>query len=356
MRVLIVKVSSLGDVIHTLPALTDAMKAIPSIEFEWVVEEAYTEIPVWHPAVKKVIPVAFRRLKRNPVLAWFSAEYRNFKKHLKKADYDLVIDAQGLIKSGFICSLVPARTVGFDKDSIREKLATRFYDESYPVSREQHAVERTRQLFARALGYSLEGKPLDYGIDLNELPETEMEPKKSLLFLHGTTWATKEWPEAYWKELGTLACADGWHVNLLWGTENEKLRANRIADELQSASVLNHLHLSSIAALMQNCGAVIAVDTGLAHLAAALGRPTVALYGASDMRRTGTYGQNQVHMSADFPCSPCLKRQCEYRGDELDKEQAEKIMSVFPPCFSTLPPNLVWRQVVQLSKGQGRST
>ena len=352
MRVLIVKVSSLGDVIHTLPALTDAKMAHPDLVFDWVVEESFTEIPSWHPAVNKVIPVAFRRWRKNIFNLLFNAEFRNFRRELKATDYDLVIDAQGLLKSGLICSMVPAKTVGLDRESIREKLACRFYDETYNISWQQHAVERTRELFARALAYSVPGK-VDYGIDLDRFASTEPVDQKTLLFLHGTTWDTKLWPETYWQELAVQANQAGYKVNLLWGNLEELERARRIAADKPQVKVAGRHSLTEIAQLMCRSTAIVAVDTGLAHLAAALGRPTLALYGASDAMRTGTFGDNQIHLQATLPCSPCLRRQCEYRGEELDAAEKSRIFSVRPPCFSTLPPARIWQELGRLAPEAG---
>lgn len=355
MRVLIVKVSSLGDVIHTLPALTDAKKAHPNLVFDWVVEESFTEIPAWHPAVAKVIPVAFRRWRKNIFSLLFNAEFKNFRRELKTTDYDLVIDAQGLMKSGLICSMVPAKTVGLDRESIREKLACLFYDESYNISWQQHAVERTRELFAQALAYSVTGKA-DYGIDLGRFASAEPADKKSLLFLHGTTWETKLWPETYWQELGIQASRQGYKVNLLWGNQEELERARRIAAGNPQTQVAGRLSLTEIAQLMCRSTAIVAVDTGLAHLAAALGRPTLALYGASDAMRTGTFGDNQNHLQAALPCSPCLSRKCGYRGEELDASEKSRIFSVRPPCFSTLPPARVWQELGRLVPEAGEDS
>lgn len=344
MRVLIVKVSSLGDVIHTLPALTDAKKAIPDIEFDWVVEESFTEIPAWHPAVDKVIPVAFRRWRKKLFNLFFNAEFKQFRRELKAKKYDLVIDAQGLLKSGLICSMVPAKSAGLDRDSIREKLACRYYDETFNVSWQQHAVERTRELFAKALDYALRGNA-DYGIDLKQFESSEHIHSKSLLFLHGTTWETKLWPETYWQELAVQANQAGYQVNLLWGNDAEKVRAQEIADSATNMKVIDRQSLTGIARLMCQSESIVAVDTGLAHLAAALGRPTLSLYGASDAKRTGTYGANQKHLQSTLTCSPCLKRVCEYQGNDLDEHEKAAVFSVRPPCFSTIPPALVWQEL-----------
>lgn len=352
MHVLIVKVSSLGDVIHTLPALTDAERAIPGIKFDWVTEEAFTEIPAWHAAVNKVIPVALRRWKKNIFKMLFSHEFKNFKKTLNATQYDLVIDAQGLLKSGYLSSLSKGKVVGFAKNSAREKAATWFYDETYEVSWQQHAVERTRKLFAQALGYNIENQAVDYGLSIAQFNSHKKNEKKSLYFLHGTTWETKLWPEKYWIELGEIAAKNSYSINLLWGNEEEQLRAIRIAEAIPSANVMSQLTLTEIASHLMQTDIVIAVDTGLAHLAAALGRPTIALYGASDSDKTGTYGENQIHLNATFSCSPCLNKKCSYQPKDLNELEKQQIATANPPCFSTLPPSIVWRNIAELTNIQ----
>jgi heptosyltransferase-1 len=372
MHVLIVKMSSLGDVIHTLPALTDAQQAIPGIQFDWVVEEAFTEIPAWHSSVNKVIPVALRRWKKNILKTLFSDEYKKFKARLKSTQYDLVIDAQGLLKSGFVCSLARGKIVGLAKNSAREKAASWFYDESYEVSWQQHAVERTRALFAQVLGYNIQTKRAEYGISLGRFNSQKEKISRSVYFLHGTTWETKLWPEKYWIELGEFATKNSYKVNLLWGNEEEHLRAGRIADKIPGAQVMSQMTLTEIASQLLKTDVVIAVDTGLAHLAAALDCSTIALYGASDPKQTGTYGKNQIHLSTSFPCSPCLNKICKYDGkDVIDKDVIDKDLigkdligkdliesdkpkafTVNPPCFSTLAPSRVWQSVTELVDGR----
>lgn len=169
MRVLIIKTSSLGDVIHTLPALTDAAHAIPGIRFDWVVEEGFAEIPSWHPAVDQVIPVAIRRWRKNLWQTIKSGEWKAFKQRVRERKYDLVIDAQGLVKSAWLTRYVKAPVAGLDRYSAREGWASRFYDRRLSVATGQHAVERVRQLFAMALAYDLPEGIGNYGLDLERL-------------------------------------------------------------------------------------------------------------------------------------------------------------------------------------------
>src|SRR5690606_9274786 len=182
MRVLIVKVSSLGDIIHSLPAVTDAWRAKRDLRFDWVVEEAFTEIPAWHPAVDRVIPVALRRWRKSPWQAWRSGEYRRFKQELQAEHYDLVIDAQGLIKSGVISRIAKGLTVGLSTRTIREPLATLFYNMVYAVPWQQHAVERVRDLFARSFNYSLDYRSCDYGLDMARISPEPLLKEDALVF------------------------------------------------------------------------------------------------------------------------------------------------------------------------------
>ena len=165
MRVLIVKTSSMGDVLHTLPALTDAQQAIPGIQFDWVVEEGFAQIPSWHSAVDRVIPVAIRRWRK----AWFSApikaERKAFRDAVRLQQYDAIIDAQGLVKSAALVTRL-ARGVkhGMDWSTAREPLASLFYNRKHHIAKQQHAVERTRELFAKSLGYVKPQSQGDYAI------------------------------------------------------------------------------------------------------------------------------------------------------------------------------------------------
>ena len=326
MRVLLIKTSSLGDVVHTLPALTDAQQAIPGIQFDWVVEEGFAEIPAWHPAVAQVIPVAIRRWRKNLLQTLRSGEWSRFKARLRETRYDLVIDAQGLLKSAWLTRYVKAPVAGLDRDSAREPLASRFYDRRYSVPRDQHALERVRQLFAQALGYELPQGIGDYGLDREQLATPGEEPY--LLFLHGTTWPSKHWPEAYWRELAERMSAFGWALRLPWGNAEEKARAERIAQGIAGAAVLPRLNLGGVAKVVAGARACVAVDTGLGHLAAALDVPSISLYGPTLPGRVGAYGRSQVHLCASGPNAG--------KGDRVK------------PCFDDLLPERVAHELKAL--------
>ncbi|MEC5320923.1 lipopolysaccharide heptosyltransferase RfaC [Brenneria populi subsp. brevivirga] len=295
MRILIVKTSSMGDVLHTLPALTDAMHILPGVHFDWVVEEGFAQIPAWHPAVSRVIPVALRRWRKS----WFSAgtrqERARFKQSLREKHYDAVIDAQGLIKSAaLVTRLARGKKHGLDCKSAREPLASWFYNYRHHVSRRQHAVERVRALFAASLQY---GKPTDrgdYAIAQRFLAQLPADAHQYLVFLHATTRDEKHWPEARWRELIALLQSSGLRIKLPWGAEHEHQRALRLAQGFPHVEVLPRLTLQQVAQVLAGAKAVVSVDTGLSHLAAALDRPNITLYGPTDPGLIGGYGKNQV--------------------------------------------------------------
>ena len=330
MQVLVVKTSSLGDVIHTLPAVTDAATAVPEIRFDWVVEEAFAEVPGWHAAVRRVIPVALRRWRRGPLQAARSGEWGDFRQQLRATHYDLVIDAQGLIKSALVTRMAHGVHAGLAADSAREPLAARMYQRRISVPRELHAITRVRRLFAALLDYDCDDLPLDYGLQRAAVAGAA----SYVVFLHGTTWSSKQWPEASWAALAALAGQQGYAVRLPWGTEAEEARARRIAADAGGyATVLPHMNLTRLAGVIGNALGVVAVDTGPAHLAAALAVPAVTIYGATRAALTGTRGPRQHHLEVEFTCAPCLRCECNWQGPA----------SVTPACYASVPPARVWQ-------------
>jgi heptosyltransferase-1 len=347
MRVLIVKTSSMGDVIHTLPALTDAGRALPSISFDWVVEENFAEIPRWHPLVKQVIPVALRRWRKNIFSKLTRQEWQVFRQRLRATHYDLIIDAQGLLKSALLAWSAQGDSYGFDFRSARDPLAALFYQRKFATAKvkEQHAVTRVRHLFNQALGYALPLTMPDYGLDRQQFQRDGIV-ENYLVFLHGTTWPTKHWPEEYWLELAKITGEKGFGVKLPWGNAAEQERAVRIAAACPGAEVLPRLDLQGMAKVLGGARAIVAVDTGLGHLAAALDVPTVSLYGPTNPLLTGALGKSQKHLTAKFPCAPCLSRECTYRGTECSSPLSPSpLYPVKPPCFAMLPPALVWSEL-----------
>ncbi|MBI5448687.1 MAG: lipopolysaccharide heptosyltransferase I [Gammaproteobacteria bacterium] len=345
MKILIIKTSSMGDILHTFPALTDAGRHCPGISFDWVVEEAFADIPKWHPLVDRVIPVSWRRIRKNILSREFIKSVLNFKKALRERQYDYVIDAQSLIKSAMIGWFARGTYCGYTVSSSRESLASLFYQKRFkaPLVKEVHAIVRLRTLFSSVLGYpySIDDK-LEY--DIHVEPEYHSkEHKPYVLLLHGTTWETKHWPERYWMALSKKIMDENVRVKLLWGNEREKARALRIAEGLAEVEVMPKMTLRQVAVLLAGASAAVAVDTGFAHLSAALATPTVSLYGPTDPHLTGAQGKNQVHMRSGFACSPCLSDICRFKKMP-SAEQAH------PPCFIEITPERVFEKVMKIMR------
>ena len=328
MKVLLVKMSSMGDVIHTLYAVQDAAERLPELRFDWVVEEGFAELPALHPAVNTVIPIAIRRWRGQPVAAWRSGEIGRFREALGARDYDCVLDAQGLLKSAAVALGARGPRIGLDRHSARESLASFAYGTQVHVPR-GHAVARLRELFAAAFGYEMPEAPPAAGLDVK--PEGQ---GRSVVFVHGTTWTSKEYPIEHWRTLCECATEDGMAVVLPAGNARELERAEAIGADC-GAEVLFRPGLTELAARMAGAAGVITVDSGLGHLADALGRPMVAVFGSTSPALTGPCGtRSKVIVSTTLPCVPCLQRKCRFAPGEYAK--------IHPPCYDGVAPTAVW--------------
>lgn len=301
MRILLVKTSSLGDVIHNLPVATDLVRRFPGLTLDWVVEEGFAELPRLHPAVGRVLPVAVRRWRKRLLSRATWAEMSRFNTVLAAEAYDAVLDTQGLLKSGLITAqarLAPGgERCGFGPASAREPIASRFYDRRYAVSRDLHAVERNRRLAAAALGYAIDDLPLDYGIRADALQAGWLPRQEYAVLLTATSRADKLWPEPDWRGLGSALIATGLNCVLPGGSEPERERAKRLAASLGRAVAAPPMNLADMAKLLAGAQLVVGVDTGIVHLAAALGRPTIGIYCASDPALTGVFaGDHAVNV------------------------------------------------------------
>jgi heptosyltransferase-1 len=341
MRVLLIKTSSMGDIIHTLPALTDASRAIPHMTFDWVVEEPFADIPGWHQAVDKIIPVALRRWRKGIFSKESRTGWRQLRKQLHEQKYDLILDAQGLVKSALLTFLASGVRAGLDFGSARESLASFAYQRKLNVNFYQHAILRQRHLFSLALGYPMPETLPDYGLT-HQAFSSPTPDENYLVFLFGTTWGSKHWPESYWSELAKLAEIAGYRVKISGYSTEEMEQAARIGKGC-AVDILPRMDIKAMAGLLANAKAVVAVDTGFAHLAAALDVPTVSIYGSTNPAYTGAQGKFSRHLAADFPCSPCFNRKCTYR----------KASPVTPACYTTVSPARVWGSVKDLVSVHG---
>lgn len=331
MKVLLIKMSSLGDVVHTLPAVTEA--ASHGVRFDWVVEEAFAPIAAAHPAVNCVLPIAWRRWRSNLPAA--KDELMAFVRRLRQSRYDLVVDAQGLWKSALVRAFARAEeTWGFDHTSAREGVSAVFYHRHVHVDSDSHAIDRLRSLFAETFAYPLAAE----AYPASGIERSGMATGRTCLLCHGTTWPSKHWPENMWCELAQSLQQQGYQILLPAGGADERARAKRIAGFPGSrAKVLPEMSLAELLGVLQAAALVVGVDSGLSHLAAALGVPTLSLYGSTDAQLTGARGRCAINLQAQFPCSPCRSRSCSYRG-ESKLWQGEPVV---PACYSSIDPAAV---------------
>ena len=289
MKVLIVKTSSMGDVIHTFPAVEDALHNRPGVIFDWCVEEAFAGIVALHPAIGTIHEVAIRRWRKNLFGGETWSEMAGLRRALQAGHYDLVIDAQGLLKSAVVARQAGAPVAGFDRASAREPTATLFYGRKYAVPRDLHAIERTRRLFGLALGYRPDLSVLGSGI---VAPASSMPAigERAAFLLHGTSREDKKWPVEDWIEIARQLVARRFTPVVTWSNEAERNVAEAIAGAVPKTVLIPRSPLSEIAAILGRSQIVIGADTGLTHLASGFGLPTVAIFLATEPGLTGPRG------------------------------------------------------------------
>ncbi len=337
MRVLVVKLTSMGDVLHLMPALSDLAEKHPGVIVDWMVEESFSEIPLWHPSVKRVVSVATRRW-RGFKLANIK-EFLLFWRYLRLERYDVVIDAQGLMKSAVFSRFAKLNRgglrIGFSGDSIKESPAAKFYKKTVVVDRQQHAIDRLRQLFSGGFDYALPIKDPNYSLSARRVSSRDLP---TIFLFHGTTWATKHIPDSVWRELAELIIDDGYKVVLCWGNDLEHDRAKWIAKGLNHAHVLPKSSLTDLKNALSKASGAIAVDTGLGHLAAGLGLPCISIYGSTNSKLTGALGKNQTWVQSAYPCSPCMLKSCPKITNQV----------TMPPCYQELDASEIWQSLYEV--------
>jgi heptosyltransferase-1 len=281
---LIIRPSSLGDIVHALPIVHDLHHHRPGLTVDWVAEEAFSALVRLNRGVRRVIPVALRRWRHRVLSRSTWRELTAFRHELMHDRYDAVIDLQEQVKGALIAWLARGPVHGPDRASVREPIATLLYRHTYRIDPRQHLIDRCRGLAGNAFGYEPEGAPR---FDLAP-PLLDAAPDAPYaVFLHATSRDDKLWPEAHWKALLEHVAGAGLAAVLPWGDAAESARSARLAAGITGATVPPRRTLPELASLLSRATLVVGVDTGLTHLAAALGTPTVALFTATDPRLAG---------------------------------------------------------------------
>ena len=286
----------MGDVIHAMPMISDIARAFPHARIDWVVEEAFAEIPRLHPAITRVLPVALRRWRSNLVRSSSWHELLDARREMRRTRYHTVIDCQGLLKSAILASWARGSVTGYARDSAREPLASLFYEHKVSIPGSLHAVDRMRALGAAALGYSLPpGVPVPEDFSLRSRvaalhADPPFDEDGAVLLLTNASRASKLWPDEHWVALEDKLARDGRLCLLAWGSAAERAACERRVARMHSARVLPRSTISQIAALAARASLVVGLDTGLSHLAAAVGAPTVGIFCDYDPARVGLRG------------------------------------------------------------------
>ena len=281
---LVVRPSSLGDVVHALSIVPDVVRARPGTTIDWVCEPAFADLPAMSPNVRNVIPFALRRWRHALLERVTWREAAAFRTAVRETRYDAILDLQEQIKGGVVARIARGVRHGFDRSSIREPVATFFDDVHHRVPRDEHFATRCRTLAAAALGYAIEGPPR---WDLAPRRDANLPAGRYAVAMHATSRESKLWPEASWRALLDDLARAGIATVLPWGDEVERERSARLAKGMEGAIVPQRQPLHALAALLAGADVAVGVDTGLTHLAAALRTPTIALFTQTDPRGAG---------------------------------------------------------------------
>ena len=313
MKVLVVKMSSMGDIVHAQPLVTDILKHFPNAKIDWVCEAAFAAIPAMHPGVADVIPISLRRWRSNLTDPDTRRAFRTFVERLRRVQYDWVIDCQGLIKSAVISRLARAsHRAGLSWASSRDAVASLAYDRKALVPKSLHVVSRNRAVAAAALGYAV-AEPARFGLQPPAVPTAWRSSQRAYaVLIPGASRDEKLWPEAHWQAVAKRLVGQGLQVCWLWGSAPERERVLRLAracgsvqdasaqnvavatDALANSLVPPFLSVAQAAALIADAQVVVGLDTGFTHLAGALGRPTVGIFCDFDA--------TQCAVTGDAPC------------------------------------------------------
>jgi len=284
-HLLVVRPSSLGDIVHTLSLVSDVERHAPGAVIDWVAEEAFVPLVALDRRIRRVVPVAFRRWRRDPFSSTTRREFAAFRRALRSQKYDAILDLQEQLKGAIVARMASGTRHGFDRANVREPIATWLDDVHHAIDRNQHFIAKARAMAAAALGYAVDGPPR---WNINPAARSGAMPDGPYaIAFHATSREDKLWPERDWTGLLAHFAQAGFQVLLPWGSDAERERSERLARSTGNATVPPRQTLPELASLVRSAEIVVGVDTGLTHLAAAMGAPTVAIFTTTDATLAG---------------------------------------------------------------------
>jgi heptosyltransferase I len=337
-RVLIVKMSALGDIIHALPVLDYLNQVAPGIEIDWVVEEPFREVLEGNPLISRIHTVRTKVWRKNPLAIRTFREIGALKRELRERPYDLLFDIQGNLKSGLVCMLSGVQDrIGFAREGLQESVNLFFTTRQTPLRRQDYHIT-DQYLRVVSVPFGKDFREMRLSTDIYTSPEDDAAASTLLatmanglvFFFHcGTTWSTKLWHQEGWVTLGKtiLNTYPESSVLLSWGTDAERGEATAIAAAIGcGARVIERYSLKGLTALLKKVDLVVGADTGPVHLAAAVGTPTVSFYRASDGKRSGPRGEKHVIIQSPLHCSACFRTECDNDAACRDSITVEKMV------------------------------
>ena len=310
MKILIVKTSSMGDIIHALPVAWDIAHAFPEARIDWAAEASFRDIPRMSPFVDEIKVSRFRGWRKSILSKATRDEVAALKADLASEHYDAVVDLQGLVRSAWLASWTRVPVTGYSRRAAKEPLAAWFYEKTLEYPASIPTVRRYRAAAAEALGYEVDLERVHYGLSISEPSSVEMTEPYAALCIN-TSRDSKLWPEEDWVEIGRRLNETGRRSVLFWGSETERKRSESVASRIEGAVVAPRTGLLATGRLIAGADAVLGVDTGLTHLGAALGRPSVGIFVSTPTDRLSLVGEGPVRSLGEKPSVEAVWRSFE---------------------------------------------
>ena len=329
-KVLIIKLSSMGDIIHTFPAIQDLISNIPNAEISWLVDKQFVDIPSLHPHVHNVISVPLREYKKKPISFFLSPEFKRLRTLAKQQKFDYIIDVQGLLKSALSSLFFRGHRYGYCQNAAKEKRASFLYNTKIFIDKDTHAIDKTRCLISQVFNYRINLDHIDYGLPITHKHDDYF------LFLPGTSRPNKMWPQQNWQELQKLITDEEHKILIPWSTQIEYEQAHFIANNSKFVTILPKLTLKDLSVTVAKAKGVFGVDTGLTHMAAAYQRPIISLYNQRTAKLAYVKTNKHILCVSPIDCNGCPKETCHVKKEPK------------PSCMSKIDPKKVWHSMKEL--------